>query len=49
MAAQIHMAGRTSTTVSRQLDKTSLSPSNSMAKAPTAIPSGAKMRRRLLS
>ena len=45
MASQIHIAGRTVTSVSRQLDTSSLSPSNSSTNALTASASGAKMRR----
>jgi hypothetical protein len=48
MAAQMSMAGRTCTRVSRQLVNRSLTPWNSMAKAPTARVSGASSRLRWL-
>ena len=41
MAAQIHMAGRISTRVRRQLVTSSFKPWKSMAKAPTTKASGA--------
>ena len=45
IASQIHIAGRICTSVSRQLVTSSLSPLNSMAKAPMAKASGAYTRR----
>ena len=48
MAAQIHMAGRICTRVSRQLVKRSFTPWKSMAKAPTSRASGASQRLRWL-
>ncbi len=49
MAAQIHMAGRICTSVSRQLVKRSFTPWKSMAKAPTSRARGANQRLRRLS
>ncbi len=46
MAAQIHMAGRICTRVSRQLVTSSLTPWNSMTKAPTTRAKGASNRLR---
>ena len=46
MAAQIHMAGRIWTRVSRQLVNRSFTPWNNMAKAPTTRASGASRRLR---
>ena len=48
IATQIHMAGRTCTSVNRQLVKRSLSPWKSMRKAPTIMASGASQRRERL-
>ena len=44
MAAQIHIAGSTCTSVRRQFVTTSLSPSNNMAKEPTTNARGASQR-----
>ena len=46
IAAQIHMAGRISTRVRRQLVTSSFTPWKSMAKAPTTKASGASHRLR---
>ena len=48
IATQIQTAGRIWTSVRRQLDTSSLSPSNSSAKAPTANASGENTRRERL-
>ena len=45
MASQIHMAGRTSTRVRRQLENSSFTPWNSMTNAPTTKANGANIRR----
>ena len=49
IASQIHIAGRISTSVSRQLDTSSLRPWYSITNAPIANASGANTRRELLS
>ena len=49
IASQIHIAGRICTSVSRQLDTSSLSPSNSITNALIANASGANTRRERLS
>ena len=48
IASQIHVAGRICTRVRRQWENTSLSPWNSMLKAPAASASGASHRRERL-
>ena len=49
MAAQIHIAGSTWISVSRQLENSSFTPSNRMMTAPTASARGANSRRERLS
>ena len=48
IASQIHIAGRIWTSVSRQLENTSFTPSKSISRAPTASARGASQRRERL-